>query len=167
MQEVPWTLQKSWRVCLSQTLPLTPVPELPFTVSRICSYGRDESKEVTRSPWNTTRSSLLCFSLQSSDKQRSVKKARRARARTFSAQCSVSKCQERQQSVARWTNATQCGPLPLDYSYTLPGHHVFSQASALAKHHMPPFQAASRKTPRVCSQQNVLPWVCVQQNILS
>jgi hypothetical protein len=39
-----------------------------------------------------------------------------------------------QQRMARQTNATQLG-----YIYILSKHHVFSQASALAKHHTPFF----------------------------
>lgn len=38
-------------------------------------------------------------------------------------------------------------------------HHVRFHASVLAKHHISFFLAASRKTPHVCSQQNILPWV--------
>ena len=48
----------------------------------------------------------------------------------------------------------------LDYIYILPKHHVFSQASVLAKHYMPLFLATFRKTPHVYSQQNFLPCVC-------
>jgi hypothetical protein len=39
----------------------------------------------------------------------------------------------------------------LGYIYTLSKHHVFSQESAPAKHHMPFSQAASRKTRRLFS----------------
>ena len=35
----------------------------------------------------------------------------------------------------------------LGYIYTFYKHHMFYQASALAKYHIPFFQAASRKTP--------------------
>ena len=34
----------------------------------------------------------------------------------------------------------------LGYIYTLSKYHLFSQASALEKHHMPPFQAAIKNT---------------------
>ena len=44
-------------------------------------------------------------------------------------------------------------PCLLGYIYLLSKHHVFSQAFILAKHHMLFIQAASRETPRVCSQQ--------------
>lgn len=46
--------------------------------------------------------------------------------------------------------------------YTHFKHHVFSQASALTKHHMPLFQTAYRQTPCVCSQKKkkILPCVC-------
>jgi hypothetical protein len=43
---------------------------------------------------------------------------------------------------------------PLGYIYTLSKHHVFSQVSALAKHHTPLFQAASRKNTMCLLQQN-------------
>ena len=54
----------------------------------------------------------------------------------------------------------------LGYIYTLSKYHVCCQASAPAKHHMPLFQAASRKTPRVCSQQNISPLFCFSKSIL-
>jgi hypothetical protein len=41
----------------------------------------------------------------------------------------------------------------LGYVYILSKHHVFSQASVLAKYRMSLFQAASRKSPPICSQQ--------------
>ena len=40
---------------------------------------------------------------------------------------------------------------PLGYIYILSKHQLFSQASALAKHDLALFQAASRNAPRVCS----------------
>ena len=40
----------------------------------------------------------------------------------------------------------------LGYTYTLSKHHTSFQASTWAKYHMPFVQAASRKTPHVCSQ---------------
>lgn len=48
----------------------------------------------------------------------------------------------------------------LGYIYTLPKHHVFFQediSPALAKHHMPLLQAASRTAPRVCFSKIILP----------
>jgi hypothetical protein len=45
---------------------------------------------------------------------------------------------------------------PLGYIYILSKHHVFSQASALAKHHMAFYQTASRTTPHVCFSKNIL-----------
>jgi hypothetical protein len=53
------------------------------------------------------------------------------------------------QSMARPHCISHC---LLGYIYTLSKHHVFSQASSLAKEHTPFFQAASRKTPHFCSQ---------------
>lgn len=53
----------------------------------------------------------------------------------------------------------------LGYIYALFKHHMFSQVSAVAKHHMPPFQVASRKTPCLCSQPNILPCVRFSRNI--
>jgi hypothetical protein len=56
----------------------------------------------------------------------------------------------------------------LGYISTLSKHHMFSQTSALAQHHMPFSQAASRKTPHVDSQQNILTCVCFsKKNVLS
>ena len=74
----------------------------------------------------------------------------------------------------KWGSAEWQGePIPhrgvhclLSYIYTLSKNHVFAQAPTLAKHHMPLFQVASRKTPRVCSQQNILPCICFSKNIL-
>jgi hypothetical protein len=54
---------------------------------------------------------------------------------------------------------------PLGYIYTLSKHHVSSQVSALAKHHMPLSQTDSRRT-HFYSQHNILPHVCVSKNIL-
>lgn len=44
----------------------------------------------------------------------------------------------------------------LFYIYTLSKRHLFSQVATLRKYHMLFFQATSRKTPRVCPQQNIL-----------
>lgn len=55
----------------------------------------------------------------------------------------------------------------LGYIYALFKHHMFSQVSAVAKHHMPPFQVASRKTPCLCSQPNILPCVRFSKNMIA
>jgi hypothetical protein len=58
------------------------------------------------------------------------------------------------------SNGWQGEPIPysivhclLGYIYTLSKHHTFSQASALAKHHIPLFQAAFIETPLQLSRQ--------------
>jgi hypothetical protein len=48
----------------------------------------------------------------------------------------------------------------LGYTYILSKHHMSSHASALTKHHTSLFHSASRKTLRVCSQQNIFPCIC-------
>jgi hypothetical protein len=53
-----------------------------------------------------------------------------------------------------------------DYIDTLSKHHMFFQTLALPKHHMPFFQAVSKKTPCVCSQQNIFPGLYFSENIL-
>jgi hypothetical protein len=67
---------------------------------------------------------------------------------------------QHQQSPTKTSKDWQGEPIPhsivhyrLGYTYALSKYHVFSQVSTLAKHHVPLFQAASRKTPCVCSQQ--------------
>ena len=71
-----------------------------------------------------------------------------------------------QQSIPRCTNTRASSQCLWSYIY-LSKHHMFSQAPALIKHHMPLFQGASRKTLCVYSQQNILPRVCFSKNILS
>jgi hypothetical protein len=55
----------------------------------------------------------------------------------------------------------------LCYSYTLSKQHIFSQVSALAKHHIPPLQAASRKIPWSVLSKKFLPCVCFNKSIPS
>ena len=54
---------------------------------------------------------------------------------------------DNQQRMVRHTNTTQHCPVSVGLIYTLSKHHTISQASALAKHQIPLFQAASKKTP--------------------
>lgn len=96
-------------------------------------------------------------SLQSYDKQRLKKEARRTNARVSSGKTSVSEAQVLQDKPIPEHRPVHC---PLCYTYTLSKHLMSSQASALAKHHVSFHQAAFRKTPRVCSQLNLLPRVC-------
>jgi hypothetical protein len=72
------------------------------------------------------------------------------------------------------SNKCQGEPMPYSIIYCLPGyiymlsqHDIFSQPSALAEHRMSFFQAASRKTPHVYSQQNIFPYVFFSKIILS
>jgi hypothetical protein len=58
---------------------------------------------------------------------------------------SISKAQQR---PAKHDKVSQCHSIVhclLGYTHTLSKYHMFSQASVLARHHMPPFQASSRK----------------------
>ena len=80
---------------------------------------------------------------------------------------------QRQQSPMKTSKEWQGEPMPhsvvhclLGYIYILSKYHVSSQAPAPAKHPMPLFQAASIKTPCVCSQQ-CLPMCLLQQSIHS
>ena len=64
--------------------------------------------------------------------------------------------------ISREGKGNQCHSVVhcrLGYTHTLSKHHMFSQASALAKYHSPPFQATSRKTPH--SQKNIFLCVCL------
>jgi len=69
-----------------------------------------------------------------------------------------------QAKIKEESKVNQCGSIYRSLSvglYSYPSkHRVFSQASAPAKHCMPLFQAASRKPPHICSQQNILSNVC-------
>jgi hypothetical protein len=104
------------------------------------------SKESARSHQNITRSSSVCFSLWShanGDQQRT------ARHTTTTQTCqqtpASSKVNNNQERMARHTNTIQHHPLPLGCIYILSKHNMFCQACDLAKHHMPFYQAASRK----------------------
>ena len=134
------------------------------------SVNWPESMEEASSTWITT-SSLVHFFLWSHDKQWPIKKARWTNATALSVKTSISKVQQR---PAKNCKANQCYPIIpclLCYTYILSKHHMLSQASTLAKHHMPLFQAASKKRKKdrkyICSQQNILPCVCFSKNILS
>lgn len=79
-----------------------------------------------------------------------------------------------QQSPEMTTKELKGEPIPyrifhclLGYISTISKHHVFSQMSTLAKHGMLFFQAASRKIPHVCSQQNILLHIWLSKNIFS
>ena len=72
----------------------------PEDTGRLC-WSAPESLVATRSSWNTTRCSLVSFSIQSHNKQRSAKKARQTNARVQSAK---TKPKEDQQSC----KANQC-----------------------------------------------------------
>lgn len=110
--------------------------------------------------------SLVLFSLKSHDKQWSM-----IRKEGKAVQChSIISEDQCQQSPMKTCKEWQGKPVPhsivhclLGNIYTLPKHHMFSQASALATHHIPFVQAASKKAPHVCSQQNILPHVCFRK----
>ena len=75
-----------------------------------------------------------------------------------------------QQSPVMTSKECQGEPIPysivhclLDCIYTPSKHRVFSQTYALDRQCMPFYQATSRKTPHVCSQQSILPYWCLLQ----
>lgn len=55
----------------------------------------------------------------------------------------------------------------LGYISNLSKNHISFQVPALAKHHMLFLQAASWKTPHLCSQKNLLQCICFSRIILS
>lgn len=87
----------------------------------------------------------------------SVKKARWTNTTASSRKSSIRKARRKS---AKCDKANQCHSVFRCLSYTLFRHRVFSQASALEKHHIPLFQTTSRKPSHICSQQSTLPRVC-------
>ena len=108
--------------------------------------------EVARSSQSTNRSSLVHFSHNVT-----ISKDQRWKQGEWIQEChlqrpALGKPNKDQQGNQCWSKV-HC---LLGYTYTLSKHHMSSQASTTAKHYMPFHQAASRKTPPVCSQQNIL-----------
>ena len=108
---------------------------------------------------NITRTSLVCFSIYSYDKQWSLKKARQTNYTASSTKTSIITAQQRPAKTSK-ANKCQCRPLSIgSYLYSfqtacvLSSVHFSKTSSAL-------FLAASRNTLCVCSQQNILLCVC-------
>ena len=60
--------------------------------------------------------------------------------------------------ISEESKVNQCKSIQclLSYPYTISKHHMSPQTSAPAEYYMPFHQAASRKTPHICSQQYIL-----------
>lgn len=122
------------------------------------SAYQPESSEVARS-----RSTSLYEVITNDDQRRMVRHTNTTHhSQQRSATAKPNEDQQKWQSVPIPSSLIHC---PLGQMYILSKLHVFSQAFSLAN--MPFLQAASRKTPCVCSQQNILPYVCVNKNIIS
>lgn len=65
------------------------------------------------------------------------------------------KINEDQQSIAKWTNPRASSHCLSGYTYILSKHHVSSEASGAAKHHMPFHKTVHKNTTCLC-HQNVL-----------
>ena len=99
------------------------------------SASQPGSVETARSFWNTTRSFLVHFSLWSHNKWWPAKSGKAYKYHpALSAKISINKAQWK---PAKNDKAYQYHPsiihCPLGYIYILSKHHVFSQASTLAK----------------------------------
>ena len=155
--------------------------QTPFTNRQLKFHPEDTWEvEAARSLRNTTRRSLVCFSLQSHDKGWSTKKARRTNATASSRKTSVSKAQQRPAKSSRQPLLEHCQLssglylCPFQTSYVFSSicsnkiphtlsqkHHVLVLSKTCS--HMP---ASAKHLLTSLLQQNDF-HVCFSKNILS
>ena len=116
--------------------------------------NQQRSVEAVRSRRTIIRSSLVHFSLQSQDKQRSANETKSTNARVFPVKTAKQYKVNQYKSIVHWL---------LGYTCLLSKHDMASQESYPAKSHMPFPKASSRKTPCLCSPSNILLHVCFSQ----